>query len=58
MRSFNAAEPMTEKEATSMGLGTCWIAAKENGIDGTLSICKKAPSHDKWIPLVKFRKTK
>lgn len=37
-----------------IGLSHFYLAAKERGIDGTLSICREAPVHDKWIPLVKF----
>lgn len=40
-----------------IGLSHFYLAAKEKGIDGKLSICKEAPAHDKWIPLVKFQKT-
>lgn len=39
-----------------IGLSHFFIAAKAGGIDGELTICKDAPAHDKWIPLVKFRK--
>lgn len=37
-----------------IGLSHFYLAAKEKGIEGELSICKDAPAHDKWIPLVKF----
>lgn len=37
-----------------IGLSHFYLAAKEKGINGQLSICKDAPPHDKWIPLVKF----
>lgn len=41
-----------------IGLSHFYLAAKENGIEGNMSICKEAPAHDKWIPLVKFQLTK
>lgn len=37
-----------------IGLSHFYLSAKENGIEGELSICREAPAHDKWIPLVKF----
>lgn len=37
-----------------IGLSHFYLAAKEKGIDGELTICKEAPAHDKWIPMVKF----
>lgn len=37
-----------------IGLSHFYLAAIENGIKGNLTICKDAPVHDKWIPLVKF----
>lgn len=40
-----------------IGLSHFFLAAKERCIDGRLSICKNAPEHDKWIPLVKFKTT-
>lgn len=40
-----------------IGLSHFYLAAKEKGIDGKLSICKEAPVHNKWIPLVKFQAT-
>lgn len=43
-----------------LGIGTShfYLAAKEKGIEGNLTICKDAPAHNKWIPLVKFQSTK
>lgn len=40
-----------------IGLSHFFLAARAKGIDGKLSICKEAPAHDKWIPLVKFQVT-
>lgn len=40
-----------------IGLSHFYLAAKEKGINGELSLCKDAPAHEKWIPLVKFQKT-
>lgn len=37
-----------------IGLSHFYLAAKEKGIEGELSLCKDAPAHDNWIPLVKF----
>lgn len=38
-----------------IGLSHFYLAAKARGIEGRLSICKEAPAHEKWIPLVKFQ---
>lgn len=50
-------ENKSEASILDLGIGIChfWFAAKESGIDGALSICREAPAHDKWIPLVKFQ---
>lgn len=37
-----------------IGLSHFYLAAKEKGIEGELSICKEAPVYDKWIPMVRF----
>lgn len=37
-----------------IGLSHFYLAAKAQGLDGKFSICKDAPKHDKWIPLVKY----
>lgn len=37
-----------------IGLSHFYLAAKEKGLEGELTICKDAPQHDNWIPLVKF----
>ncbi|MBD5372349.1 MAG: hypothetical protein HDR75_03265 [Bacteroides sp.] len=41
-----------------IGISHFFLAAKEKGIDGRFSVCKDAPAHNKWIPLVKFEATK
>lgn len=38
-----------------IGLSHFFLSVKEMGIEGKLSICKEAPAHEKWIPLVKFQ---
>lgn len=40
-----------------IGLSHFYLAAKETGIEGSLEICKEAPSHPGWLPLVKFTST-
>lgn len=49
-------EKKSEASILDLGIGLShfYLAAKEKGITGKLSICKEAPAHDKWIPLVKF----
>lgn len=49
-------EKKSEASILDLGIGLShfYLAAKEKGIKGELSICKEAPAHDKWIPLVKF----
>lgn len=53
-------EKKSEASILDLGIGLShfYLSAKEMGIEGSLSICKEAPAHDKWIPLVKFQKTK
>lgn len=46
--SFDKQQPMSH----------FYLAAKEKGINGDLTLCKEAPAHDKWIPIVKFQTTK
>lgn len=49
-------EKKSEASILDLGIGLShfYLAAKESGIEGELSICREAPTHDKWIPLVKF----
>lgn len=49
-------ENKSKASALDLGIGIShfYLAAKEKGIEGELTICKEAPAHDKWIPLVKF----
>lgn len=53
-------EKKSEASIIDLGIGLShfYLAAKDSGIEGNLSICKNAPAHDKWIPLVKFQKIK
>lgn len=53
-------EKKSEASILDLGIGLShfYLAAKESGIEGTLSICRDAPAHHKWIPLVKFSKTR
>lgn len=49
-------EKKSEASVLDLGIGLSHfcLAAREKGIDGVLTICREAPAHDKWIPLVKF----
>lgn len=53
-------EKKSEASILDLGIGLShfYLAAKEKGIEGDLSICKKAPAHSKWIPLVKFQRNR
>lgn len=49
-------EKKSEASILDLGIGLShfYLSAKGNGLNGSFSICKNAPSHDKWIPLVKY----
>lgn len=51
-------EKKSEASILDLGIGLSHfcLTAKTLGIEGGLSICREAPAHDKWIPLVKFQK--
>lgn len=51
-------EKKSEASILDLGIGLShfYLAAKAKGIEGNFTICKEAPVHEKWIPIVKFRK--
>lgn len=53
-------ENKSEASVLDLGIGLShfYLAAKAKGIEGSFSICKDAPEHKNWIPLVKFESTK
>lgn len=50
-------ENKSEASVLDLGIGLShfYLTCQALGIPGTLTICKEAPAHDKWIPLVKFQ---